>query len=278
MRGLLGFRRIPNGFEARRPAHVEQFLNLLDGTQRGAVAPSTLRPRPAGTGIGLWARRRQVHEADGRAELYLAWPAAPGCSSRPLPPTHPNAFNVSTQETCSPAQDSVPHGRLGSGSERPRPVRLGQGSRPARRVPGRAFLVPLATRSDRGRFATVRRDRGPPWPASGVRRAARPDRRPGATAAADFVGLVRFTPQPRPRWSRPRTQIAKVPAHWRGGPEPWYAFHSRTGRYAASADRSGVRICVSTSRRRSRRPRRQEARLRDRRWRVRSGWRIRPPR
>ena len=35
----------------------------------------------------------------------------------------------------------------------------------------------------------------------------------GATAAADFVELVRFTPRPRPRWSRPRNPVANFLPH-----------------------------------------------------------------
>ena len=207
--------------DARRTSSSSSTCSTVHSAGRSRRARYDHDPREPESDSGL--ADGMVHEADGRAELYLAWPAVPGCSSRPLPPPYPNAFNVSTQAYARPAQDSVPHGRFGGGGEPPRPVRLSQGSRPARRCAREVSAAEVETGSTSEPLTASLLLDSPkvsaPMRAGGAVAAGLPRprcrRRGPRTARRELasVGLVRFTPQPRPRWSRPRTQIANVPAH-----------------------------------------------------------------
>jgi len=74
---------------ARRTSSSSSTCSTVHSARQSRRARYDHDPREPESDSGL--ADGMVHEADGRAELYLAWPAAPGCSSRPLPPTHPNA-------------------------------------------------------------------------------------------------------------------------------------------------------------------------------------------
>ena len=106
MRGFLGISQNLERVRSPAPGPRRAVPQLARRYTARAVAPNTLRPRPAGTGIGLWLADGMVHEADDRAELYLAGGArmlfpAP-------PPSHPNAFNVSTQVYARPGRTLYP--------------------------------------------------------------------------------------------------------------------------------------------------------------------------
>ena len=68
---------------ARRTSSSSSTCSTVHSAGRSRRARYDHDPREPESDSGL--ADGMVHEADGRAELYLAWPAAPGCSSRPLP-------------------------------------------------------------------------------------------------------------------------------------------------------------------------------------------------
>ena len=91
---------------ARRTSSSSSTCSTVHSAGRSRRARYDHDPREPESDSGL--ADGMVHEADGRAELYLAWPAVPGCSSRPLPLPHPNPFNVSTQAYARPRRTLYP--------------------------------------------------------------------------------------------------------------------------------------------------------------------------
>ena len=95
MRGFLGFRRIPNGFETRHPRHVKPFLGSLHGRQHlrrrehttGSAGPEsrfTHRSRPTSA---------SAHRSHDAVRLDVPFP------DENLPAVDP-ARRYGTIETC----------------------------------------------------------------------------------------------------------------------------------------------------------------------------------
>ena len=177
--GLLGFSsESGNGFEARRPPHVEPFIDSLDGTQR--LRPREHATRTRGTGIGLHpsfsstlASAHRSHDGlrletvgDPQEVISFRWPLTTGGLVLGQAPAVPR-----------PAPD----------------VRLGRGDREARGTAqrGRALAGRAAPgREPAGRGPTARRcglRRRAAAPADGGHRRAAADV-PGGGPAAGYRG------------------------------------------------------------------------------------------